>query len=179
MIETTRLKLVPCELRHFAAFEQSESALGESLGVRIAENWLAFPEAMRFGHEYLQQQPQIFGWWMYFFVHKTENCLIGNGGFKGLPNDGTVEIGYAVAPNFQNQGLAAEAARGLIDFAFADRRVSAVEAHTLAERNASTRVLEKLGMRKIAEKHDEEDGDIWQWRIERADYQNGRKGNLK
>ena len=39
------------------------------------------------------------------------------------------------------------AARAMVAEAFADERVTTVIAHTLAERNASNRVLEKVGFR--------------------------------
>jgi RimJ/RimL family protein N-acetyltransferase len=40
--------------------------------------------------------------------------------------------------------------------------VTAIIAHTAAERNASTRILEKIGMKLAGE--DEEDGiPVWRW----------------
>ena len=50
----------------------------------------------------------------------------------------------AVAPSYENQGLATEAARGLIEKAFADEHVQMVDAHTLAEWNASTKNLTEM-----------------------------------
>jgi RimJ/RimL family protein N-acetyltransferase len=93
--------------------------------------------------------------------------LVGWGGFKGPPGvDGVVEVGYAIAPAREGRGLATAAARALVDEAFADERVVAVVAHTLAEANASNRVLEKAGFA-----HDGEatDGDrpVWRFRRER------------
>jgi RimJ/RimL family protein N-acetyltransferase len=75
-----------------------------------------------------------------------------------------VEIGYAIAPAFQRQGLATDAVAQMIHRAFADPGVQAVDAHTLGETNASTRVLEKSGFEKIAEIMDPDDGPVWQWR---------------
>jgi hypothetical protein len=46
-----------------------------------------------------------------------------------------------------------------------------VDAHTLAQWNASTKILQKCGLTKIAEKHDPEDGDIWHWRLMRVEDQ--------
>jgi [ribosomal protein S5]-alanine N-acetyltransferase len=89
------------------------------------------------------------------------------GGFKGPPSAGAVEIGYAIAPTLQRRGLATAAARQLVERAFADPNVGAVDAHTLAQRNASVRVLEKLGMQRIGEVPDHEHGAIWHWRIRR------------
>ncbi len=174
MIETERLQLIACNKMHLGALIQSEQALADLLGVELAENWLVFPETIDFiphAIKMLEMNPQILRWGMHFFVKKDENKIIGNGGFKGVPDEGgMVEIGYAISPLYENQGLGSEAARGMIDYAFSWSNVQMVDAHTLAEENASVRVLQKHGMSRIAEKHDEEDGDIWQWRILREDY---------
>jgi RimJ/RimL family protein N-acetyltransferase len=173
MIETERLKLIPFEIRHFEAFERGESELAEMLKVIMAEGWLVFPEVMPYSREFLKQNADAANWWMYFFVNKQDGKLIGNGGFKGKPDEiGTVEIGYAIAPLYQNTGLATEATRGLIEFAFSHRQVNSVQAHTLAEENASNRVLRKVGMSFVKALHDAEDGDIWQWSLTREEFQN-------
>lgn len=172
MIETERLQLIACSKMHLNTLIQSEQALANLLGVELAENWLVFPEAAPYALEMLEKNPQVLRWGMHLFIHKDENKIIGNGGFKGLADEnGMVEIGYAISPQFENQGLATEAARGMIDYAFSWANVKMVDAHTLAEENASVRVLQKCGMTRIAEKHDAEDGDIWQWRILREDFE--------
>lgn len=170
MIKTERLNLIPCELKHFEAFARGgENELARLLGASVADGWLVFPEAMSFGYEFLKANPDAGSWWMYLFVKTDEKKLVGNGGFKGKPDaSGVVEIGYAIAPGYEGQGLATEAAKNLIDYAFSNPQVQIVQAHTLAEENASVKVLRKLGMTFARELHDEEDGDIWQWRKSRA-----------
>lgn len=171
MIETTRLKLILAGIEHFEAFAQSEDKLAELLEVSVADGWLVFPEAMSYSREYLKQNADAENWRMYFFVLKNEQKLIGNGGFKGKPDEtGTVEIGYAIAPAYEAKGLATEAAKGLTAFAFSHAQVDSVQAHTLAEENASNGVLKKVGMRFIKHLQDEEDGDIWQWRVAREEF---------
>lgn len=172
MIETERLQLIPCNLMHFEAVLQSEQNLAELLDVGLAKDWMQFPEAMLHGLEMLKKSPQNLRWGTYLFLHKLENKLVGNGGFKGATDEnGMVEIGYALAPEFWNQGLATEAAKSLIQYAFSWSNVKMVDAHTLTEENASVKILLKCGMTKIAEKHDTEDGNIWQWRVLRAEFE--------
>jgi RimJ/RimL family protein N-acetyltransferase len=171
MIETARLKIVPCEMAHIDALQQSEEALSGLLRVEIAEGWLHFPEVISYVKKTLEEKPDSAPWGMHFFIHKEDNALVGTGGYKGATDaEGMVELGYSIAPGYQRQGLAAEAARGLMEHAFAQPDVRMVDAHTLAEWNPSTKILRKLGMTKIAEKNDPEDGDTWQWRITRAEY---------
>ncbi len=89
---------------------------------------------------------------------------IGSAGFKGPPDDeGMVEIAYGIAPDHQSRGYATEAAAALTDFALADSNVKIVRAHTLPERNASCRVLEKCGFEFLGEAIEPEDGLVWRW----------------
>jgi [ribosomal protein S5]-alanine N-acetyltransferase len=172
MIETERLQLIACNKMHLNALLQSEQALADLLGVEFAENWLIFPESIEYSLKMLEGNPQILRWGMHLFLKRDENKIIGNGGFKGIADEnGMVEIGYAVSPLYENRGLATEAARGMIEYAFSWSPVRMVDAHTLAEENASGRILQKCGMTKIAEKHDPEDGDLWQWRILREEFE--------
>jgi RimJ/RimL family protein N-acetyltransferase len=168
MIKTERLDLISCEIEHFNAFERDENELARMLDVELADGWLVFPEIISYSREFLKNNMDAADWWMYFFVHRTDRKLIGNGGFKGKPDEaGTVEIGYAVAPDYRCRGLATEAAQGLIDFAFSHSQVETIQAHTLAQENESVRVLQKIGMEFVKELNDPEDGDIWQWQLKR------------
>ena len=172
MIETARMKLVPCELSHFEAIINDPQTFADALQVTITDGWLSFPEAITQGYEYLKANEDARGWWMYFFIHKTDRKLIGTGGFKGKPDaNGMIEIGYEIAPAYRSRGLATEAARALIDHAFSHPCIKTVVAHTLAEFNHSTRVLEKSGMKKIEAIYDAEDGNVWRWRLNREEYE--------
>jgi RimJ/RimL family protein N-acetyltransferase len=168
-IRTARLRIEPVRLAHLQALGQGEAAFGEALGVSVAKDW-AGPDAQdaitRSG-SYLEANPASADWWMHAIIHEADNQLIGTGGYKGEPAGGMVEIGYELAPAWRGQGLATEAAQGLIDHAFARPDVDHVLAHTLPDANASTRVLKRLGMRFDGEVHDPDDGDIWRWRLDR------------
>ncbi len=168
MIETENLKLIPCELKHFEAILHDAKRLEGMLGVSIADGWMSFPEAIPHGYENLKADPDVLGWWMYLFMHGADKMLIGLGGFKGRVDEaGMVEIGYEIAPDYRNRGLATEAAQGMVDYAFSQPGIKIVDAHTLAEANPSTSVLEKIGMKNIGTLHDPHDGEIWHWRLER------------
>ena len=74
-----------------------------------------------------------------------------------------VEIAYGIAPDFQGQGYATEAAQAGIGFAFSCEEVRVIRAHTLPTPNASTRVLLKCGFQRKGEIVDPEDGLVWRW----------------
>ncbi len=81
-----------------------------------------------------------------------------------------VEIGYAIAPAYRRRGLAVEASHGMIKYALSHPQVKKVFAHTLPEYNASTGVLEKVGLKLIGAVNDPVDGEIWRWSLIREDY---------
>jgi [ribosomal protein S5]-alanine N-acetyltransferase len=172
MIHTPRLILVPANLpRLEAAASDNRSELSALLGgVEIEPDWTAFPDAIVWMRDFLREFPADINWWNYMTIHRTDKKLIGACGFKGEPDpNGDVEIGYETASAYRNRGLATEAARGLLLFAFGDERVRRVNANTLAEENASTRLLSTLGFTLTGEETDLEVGKIWTWCKNRAE----------
>jgi RimJ/RimL family protein N-acetyltransferase len=95
-------------------------------------------------------------------VHRETGRAVGSCGFKGPPADSVVEIAYGIDPQHQGNGYATEAAEALTNFAFT-QSVCTVRAHTLAEVNASTRVLTKSGFHHVGQVIDPEDGPVWRW----------------
>jgi RimJ/RimL family protein N-acetyltransferase len=165
----SRLRLVDGTLELLSAALEGRNVLERLLGVSVAEGWEGFPEALPILRASYETAPERHMWGSLFFIELDVSTLVGFGGFKGLPSpDGVVEIGYAIAPAFQGRGLATDAVAQMVQRAFADASVRAVDAHTLGHDNPSTRVLEKSGFRRIAEIEDLDDGPIWQWRLERS-----------
>jgi [ribosomal protein S5]-alanine N-acetyltransferase len=165
MIETNNLRLLPCELPHAKTILKDKKELEPLLAVSVPDTWPVFPEAMPYVYERLRSDPSSVGWWTYLFVHARDRTLVGEGGFKGKPDgSNTVEIGYAIIPEYRGRGLATEAAEGLVGWAFSHPDVSAVVAETLTDGHHSIRVLEKLGMKLVGAV----DG-VLRWRLDRQD----------
>ncbi|HEU0223572.1 MAG TPA: GNAT family N-acetyltransferase [Paracoccaceae bacterium] len=156
-----------------ATFELFDAAIEDSLwlarllGAAVAEGWEGFPEALPVLRDSLAGTARARPWGAMLFLIEAPRTLVGLGGYKAA-EAGIVEIGYAVAPAFRGRGLATEAARQLVDRAFADGAVAAVDAHTLASPGPSARLLEELGFQRIGERTDPEDGEIWHWRLPRG-----------
>jgi ribosomal-protein-alanine N-acetyltransferase len=168
MIQTPRLDLHPCDLTLWAAILDGNAALNRTLGVNVPRGWTENRGVFPRFFEQIKTDPSLETWWAYLIVHRSDNLLIGSGGFKGSPTpEGTVEIGYEIRPSHRGHGLATEAARGLIAFAFQHPEVRAVQAHTLATETASGSVLRKLGFQRLSEHDDPEDGLIWRWQLSR------------
>jgi [ribosomal protein S5]-alanine N-acetyltransferase len=166
MIETLRLRLIRWQEAHFQAIiENNLMKLGQLLDVETPRAWTTFPDmtdALPFFYESFKENGNY--WGSFFIIHKADKRLLGTCGFKGVPNeDGMVEIGYEIEANYRQQGLATEAAQGLIDFALQNEEVKEIIAHTLAHENPSVSVLKKLGFQFVEALIDPEDGDIWKW----------------
>jgi [ribosomal protein S5]-alanine N-acetyltransferase len=102
----------------------------------------------------------------YLAVDDASRELIGTCSFKGEPDhEGAAEIAYFSFPSFEGRGYGTAMAEALLAVAAAVPRVTLVIAHTLPERNASTRILEKVGFRFGAVVEDPADGTIWRWEL--------------
>jgi len=164
----SRLLLVGMTYELLDAAMNDQRRLGGLLSASISEGWEGFPDALPFLKSSYEAGGGERPWGALCFVLAEPKTLVGMGGYKSDPSpEGVVEVGYAIAPAFRGQGLATEATRAMVNRAFADPRVQAVDAQTLAHETPSTRVLEKVGFRKIGERIDPEDGAIWHWRLER------------
>ena len=174
MLETGRLWLKPFEAAHFEAiFTQNLLLLGQILSVETPEKWTTFDdmaEALPFFYTHFKN----FGtaWGAFFMTHKTDKCLVGTCGFKGLPDtEGVVEIGYEVRPDYRERGLATEVVHSLAQYAFDSGQVQAVVAHTLAVESASVSVLRKKGFLFDGFYVSDEDGDVWRWRLDKDGFE--------
>jgi ribosomal-protein-alanine N-acetyltransferase len=87
---------------------------------------------------------------------------VGSLCFKGPPNEqGEAEIGYGIEEAYRGQGYAAESAKALISWAFAQSDgLFFVIAQTEPDNAASRRVLEKLGF--SASGRDGEEGPLYE-----------------
>lgn len=81
-------------------------------------------------------------------VLKENRKMIGTCGFTRIDLDnGIVEIGYVLNPKYWGYGLATEAAKRIVDFAFNMLPINRVEARFLFGNDASLNVMKKLGMK--------------------------------
>jgi [ribosomal protein S5]-alanine N-acetyltransferase len=135
-------------------------------GYAVVAGWASFTGALERTRETLEVDPGMAEWGPRLFVTEDPPELVGWGGFKGAPREGTVEVGYEIAPARQGRGLATAALRALVAEAFADKRVERVIAHTLPERNASNRVLEKVGFMFAGEAR-ERGALVWRYALAR------------
>lgn len=90
-------------------------------------------------------------------IHKPTQRFIGRCGLLPWAIDGRneVEVAYLIDPAFQGQGLATEAARAIVRFAFEVLRLPRLICMMFPQNTASVNVARKIGMELEAEKEDE------------------------
>jgi RimJ/RimL family protein N-acetyltransferase len=164
-VALSELRLVVADPRLLEAAVEGPRALERALGVAVVDGWEVFPGApARVRSELAGDPGRGTRWHSRLFVAGEPPELVGWGGFKGPPRDGTVELGYAIAPAREGRGLATAAVRAMVRDAFADPGVRAVVAHTLPEPGPSPRVLEKAGF-AFAGDAIERGRAVWRFRI--------------
>ncbi|RDB05629.1 N-acetyltransferase [Runella aurantiaca] len=137
--------------------------------VSVPEKWTEFgTRPFKYALQKIKADTNERGWWTYVPIHKKDNVLIGSCGYKGKPDaDGAVEIGYEIIKPYRNQGLGMELAKALVMNAFAAPSVKAIKAYTLANDNASTRILTKNGFLKKGEIDDVANEKLWRWELKK------------
>lgn len=164
------MRLVAATLEWLEALQSDTAEFARLIGGPVPAGWPEFPESIEFTIDRLRERPDQAGWWMHFFFDSTTDStddsagpLVGSGGFVGPPEDGVVEIGYEIAPEFRGRGLATAAATAMVARAVAEGDVHTVIAHTLAGPSASTSVLRRAGFVCMGEVPDSEEGTVWRW----------------
>lgn len=166
MIESGRLRL-PClgvdVLRALIARDYTEA--GRLLGARVPHEVLALEAVFELRLDQLERTPALEPWLTRALVLKSEQRMIGVGGFHGPPGaawlddyaQAAVEFGYTVFERDRRRGYATEAGRALLDWG----RARGVQAFALSigpGNAASLRLAGKLGFAKAGEWVHEERG---------------------
>jgi RimJ/RimL family protein N-acetyltransferase len=108
--------------------------------------------------------PRAARWGGYLAADEETGKVVGTCGFKHGPEEnGRVEIAYFTFPGYEGNGYATAMATELLHMALGSHEVREVIAHTLPEPNASTRILERIGLRCTGPVEDPEDGTVWRW----------------
>jgi RimJ/RimL family protein N-acetyltransferase len=165
---TQNIRLVAHTPGHLRALLEGTEAYERRFLVKVADGVRDFLIGPEVSAEFLARLkgPAAADPWKDGFgvLHVADNVIIGFGSFTGAPDaEGMVEIAYGIAARYQGRGHASEAARALIAYALASGQVRTIQAHTLPEQNASTRVLVKCGFTFMGEIIHPEDGPVWRW----------------
>jgi [ribosomal protein S5]-alanine N-acetyltransferase len=142
-LNTERLQLVALEDRHFEAFAQLHSNpeimryIGDGKPLDRVGAWLQL--ATLLGHWDLRG----YGVWAVEELGKED--LIGRVGLLHPEGWADPELNWMITPAMRGQGLAVEAARAVLGFAFDELGLARLISLVRPENTASSRVATKLG----------------------------------
>ncbi len=149
-LKTGRLRIIPLSIEELGLLIEDTTKVDEALKLTPSGESLdddtkqamqeLYGRAVLFPADYLwSTQWQI--------VLTSENRSIGGACFKGNPNqDGEVEIGYGLSPDYRGYGYMKEAASALCRWALEQPGVISVVAETDKDNLASQKVLQYCGM---------------------------------
>jgi len=151
-IQTDRLKLLPFTIQICEEVLSCSGSFLADLGIKPGYGW---PDL-----ETLDTLPRILnnlnkvkspsGFESWMVLNKSTNTLIGDIGFKGLPNEhGEIDLGYGIINSETRKGYAKEAALGLIEWAFKQQGIQSITASCSKENWASQQILTFLKFTKV------------------------------
>lgn len=150
VIETDRLILrswEPEDLPLFAAMNKDERVMRYFPATLTDEQTESF-------YNRIQSEFERNGWGLYAVELKSTGKFIGYVGLHeiGFDADFTpgVEIGWRLATDYHNQGLATEAAKAVLKLA-KEKGLSKLYSFTAKQNAPSERVMQKIGMTKAGE----------------------------
>lgn len=100
-------------------------------------------------------------WYGAWHIKLNSGERVGDLCFKGLSDDGTVEIGCGLLPEHWGQGYATEAVQSMVTWASRQTGVRRIEGETEPDNRPSQRVLEKCGFVPTGEMGEEGPRFVW------------------
>lgn len=98
----------------------------------------------------------------FLIVNDANGRIVGGCGFKTVPKEGRVEVGYGVAPAARGQGAATAALHVLLHKAF-EAGATELLAEVAPANGASTRVVQKAGFERAGDRVDGDGEFLVQW----------------
>jgi len=163
-LETERLLLLPftirlCQMVNEKDFEGLvHEGLFPGVGYPDQETLETIPKIIK--NLELVTDPTGFESWL--IINKKEMAIIGDIGFKGIPNSsGEVDLGYGIIESERRKGYALEAATALSNWALSHPDVKKITAKCLIDNNGSAKILEKLDFKRTAR-----DNNMQHWSLD-------------
>lgn len=155
-LETKRLRLVP--MTHDFIFKVMENDLSAYalLGAIKTETWPETADIKNILHilqDSLKNKPNPDGFDAWLFISKEDDTVVGDGGFKGSPDEnGIIDMGYAIIESQRRKGFALEAVTALLEWGLSQDSVTTVTADCLDDNIPSIKILTRIGMREVERK---------------------------
>lgn len=175
-IVTPRLRLAAWTPENLEALMALDAAtLRDLLAARFPEPLRAPPETddiLQFMRNLLATDAVARAWPPRFIIRLADQMVVGSAGTGFPTGEPPVSVmGYGIYPEFEGNGYATEAARGLVAWAFEHPSVATVRATIHSWNVRSRRVASKAGLRETGAHVTTDDGLLDIWEISRADFE--------
>jgi ribosomal-protein-alanine N-acetyltransferase len=164
VLRTARLDLVVTTAQHLRVELETPERLGELLGAEVPAGWppgLYDRDAMEFFLEQAMKGGEAAtGWYGWYAIRRATDAdaavLVASAGYLGPPSqNGTVEIGYSVAPEARRQGYATEIVDALVARALGMPGVQRVVAEAHDSNEGSVKALLRCGFLCVGQGREE------------------------
>jgi [ribosomal protein S5]-alanine N-acetyltransferase len=160
-IETDRLRMITFTADMMKASLNGELEKAADYKVTPGYPMDAYKEFFPFKIERFSQNPEE-NKYEGVIIHKDEQMIIGDMGFKGGPDEeGSMDVGYSMMEAYQGKGYTTEMAKAAVVWGLQQPGVKRITASCSETNLASVGVLEKVGFNRERT----EDGEIY-WSIE-------------
>lgn len=159
-ISSARLELISVGLDFVRAALTGRIDDAERIvGVKLPEGWERDAEsALGYRLAQMQADPSTRPWLLRLIVIRETGEMAGYINFHGPPGDeGWVEIGYQIQPEFRRRGYAIEAAYAMFGWA-GSQGVERLRASVSPDNGPSLAMVKKMGFNRTGEQWDEVDG---------------------
>lgn len=152
-IKTDRLMLITFTAEMMQAAISSERELEKATGYQVIDDYPSdnYKEILPFKIQRYRQYPEE-NEWEGLIVHQQDQMIMGDMGFRrSTDNPEELELGYSIVPAYQGHGYATEMAQAIISWGLTQAGIKTIIASCDNDNQASIRVLEKAGLKKLGE----------------------------
>lgn len=106
-------------------------------------------------------------------IKADEKIIIGSAGFHDQPDEnGMIEIGFGIVPEYQNQGFGKELLHGMWKMILENPKVKVLRYTVSPDNDPSMHIIKNLGFNLVGEQIDEEDGLELIYEMSAVEYKN-------
>lgn len=168
-LTTERLELIPLTLTQMEHWIYDLPMLEKELRCHYEGDEVSgfFADIVKGQLDIIKSDPENYFWHSFWFMlRKSDRVVVGSADFKAPPNEqGEVEIGYGLSPQFEHHGYMTETVQAMCTWALNQSGVTHVIADTDPDNYASQRILERCGFKRDYEADKQKGGETIWWRL--------------
>ena len=168
--ETKRLRCTSLSLLDYAAFEAGEEPKWNGFS-NPHRHLVDVPGPLVHRIPRVKVDPSFAEIGLILAIEKSENIIIGSAGFHDQPDEnGMIEIGFGIVPDFHNRGFGKELLHGMWQMIVKDSRVKTLRYTVSKDNGPSMHIIDNLKFNLVGEQIDEEDGPELIFELSTEDY---------